>query len=269
MNLFIIKYHVRFIYNESNSIYEGSDRMQSGINVAIHVHKVNYYAGEEHILKNITGSFHEGTITTIVGPSGAGKSTLLKLCNGLLSFQSGEIYIKNKRIEQYHPIELRRNVGLALQSAPMINGTVYDNMNLPLKLQGKKIDLNEAEKLLDLVVLDKQMMNKHVKDLSGGQRQKVSIARTLVNRPEILLLDEITSSLDPVSQKEIEDLIVKINQHYGVTIVWITHNLRQALEIGDYTWVMMNGELVETGESSLLNHPKNERVQQFVKGELS
>jgi len=240
----------------------------TAIKTAIHFHNVNYYRKDEHILKNITGSFHEGTITTIVGPSGAGKTTLLKLCNGLLSYQSGDIYIRNQKLEDIHPIHLRRMVGMALQSAPMVSGKVYDNVNLPLRLKNQNMEEEEAIDLLVDVGLDSQLLYKNVKELSGGQRQKVSIARTLVNRPEILLLDEITSSLDRVSQKEIEDLIVKINQKYKVTIVWITHNLQQAIDIGHYTWVMMNGELIETGKSSLLKNPTNERVKQFVKGEL-
>jgi putative ABC transport system ATP-binding protein len=105
--------------------------------------------------------------------------------------------------------------------------------------------------------------------LSGGQRQKVSIARTLVNKPEILLMDEITSSLDRASKLEVEELISKINRKYKTTIIWITHNLQQALEIGDYTWVMMDGQVVETGESSLLEDPQNQRAKEFVKGVVS
>ncbi|WP_342431770.1 phosphate ABC transporter ATP-binding protein [Neobacillus sp. FSL H8-0543] len=235
---------------------------------AIHFNKVNFYSDDNHILKNITGSFYEGTITTLVGPSGAGKTTLLKLCNGLLSPDSGEIYIKDKKISSFAPVELRRLVGIALQSAPMINGDVLQNIGLPLTLQGKNLAEKAAKDLLKDVGLSEEFLHRNVRDLSGGQRQKVSIARTLVNHPRILLLDEITSALDRVSQKEIEELIVKINEKYGVTIVWITHNLQQAKEIGTYSWVMMEGEVIEAGKSELLNAPVNEKVIQFVKGEL-
>ncbi|MCH1624119.1 phosphate ABC transporter ATP-binding protein [Fredinandcohnia sp. SECRCQ15] len=232
------------------------------------LNQVNYFSGDVHILKNITGSFYAGEITTLVGPSGAGKTTLLKLCNGLLSYQSGEIYIKDKRINEYEPVELRRSVGIALQSAPMISGSVLDNLELPLVLQGKKLSTQNAKELLNDVGLSGEFLKRNSKELSGGQRQKVSIARTLVNRPRILLLDEITSALDRVSQAEIEALIVKINRKYGVAIIWITHNLQQALNIGAYTWVMMDGTVVEVGESNLLLSPKNERVRKFVKGQL-
>lgn len=236
---------------------------------AIHFQHVDYRIGDIEILKDITGSFPQGRITTLVGPSGAGKSTLLKLCNGLISPANGEIFVKDKAIGEYDPVELRRMVGMALQSAPMVNGTVYENLNLPLELQGQQLAKEEALELLEDVGLKGDLLERKVKELSGGQRQKVSIARTLVNKPEILLMDEITSSLDRASKLEVEELISKINRKYKTTIIWITHNLQQALEIGDYTWVMMDGQVVETGESSLLEDPQNDRVEEFVKGVVS
>ena len=96
--------------------------------------------------------------------------------------------------------------------------------------------------------------------------KKYRLPAHLINRSEILLLDEITSALDRSSLHEIEELIVKINRKYGTTIIWITHNLEQALSIGDYTWVLMNGQVIETGESDLLKSPTNENVKQFVQG---
>lgn len=220
------------------------------------------------IIKNISGSFAKGKITTLVGPSGAGKTTLFRLCNGLISPDSGQIIINDKPIDEYDPIILRRKIGLALQSATMLSGSVYKNLSLPLTLKGETLPEDDAKELLEDVSLGKDFLNRNINDLSGGQKQKVSIARTLVNRPKVLLLDEITSSLDRISQHDIEELIQKINQKYGTTIVWITHNLDQALTIGDYSWVMMAGEVIETGKSEFLNNPKDERVKRFIKGDL-
>ncbi|SDL84541.1 phosphate ABC transporter ATP-binding protein [Sediminibacillus halophilus] len=234
---------------------------------AVRLENVSYSADGQQILKQVTGSFPEGRITTLVGPSGAGKTSLFRLINGLRATTSGNIYVQEKPIEVYNPVELRRKVGVALQSATMINGSVFENLSLPLKLQGKELAQDEALDLLDLVGLKRDSIQQNIKDLSGGQRQKLSIARTLVNRPDVLLLDEITASLDRVSQQDIEELIIRINQNYGTTIVWITHNLQQAISLGDYTWVMIEGEVVETGDSSLLNNPSNEQVKRFVKGE--
>ncbi|AST89932.1 phosphate ABC transporter ATP-binding protein [Sutcliffiella cohnii] len=236
---------------------------------AIQFHDVHYKSEDGiHILRGITGSIIEGEVTTLVGPSGAGKSTLLKLCNGLLSPTSGEIRILNKNVYDYDPVQLRKEVGMALQSAPMVEGDVFHNLALPMLLQGKSLPENEAVKLLEDVGLEGEHLRRNIKDLSGGQRQKVSIARTLVNRPKILLLDEITSSLDQVSQKEIDELIVKISKKYGVTIIWITHNLQQALKVGTYAWMLKEGELLESGKSDLLHTSTNEHVQAFVKGEI-
>lgn len=245
------------------------ERRAISLKEAIRFDNVHYYSEEDvHIIKGITGAFYQGEITTLVGPSGAGKSTLLKLCNGLLSPTSGDILLNGKSIQSFTPVELRRNVGIALQSAPMINGDVYDNLSLPLQLRGESLSEQEAKKLLNVVGLGEEYLNRNVKDLSGGQRQKASIARTLVNKPEILLLDEITASLDQVSTKEINELIVKISEKYGTTIIWITHNLQQAITVGTYTWVVMKGELIESGTCNLLKTSTNEKVQAFVKGEL-
>lgn len=242
--------------------------MSSNQKAALEFKHVSFSDGDVQIINDITGFFVEGKITTLVGPSGAGKTTIFRLCNGLISPDKGEIFVRGHNINSYVPTELRRIVGLALQNATMLSGNVYKNLELPRTLQGNQLSEEEAKSLLLDVGLGEEFLYRDVKDLSGGQRQKVSIARTLVNKPDILLLDEITSSLDRVSKQEIETLITEINQKHRVTIIWITHNLQQALSIGNYTWVMMNGKLIESGESSLLNHPTNEKVKQFVKGEI-
>ncbi|GLC90258.1 putative ABC transporter ATP-binding protein YjkB [Lysinibacillus piscis] len=233
---------------------------------AIDFHNVSFTVQDKQILKMITGTFFKGKITTLVGPSGAGKTTLLKLCNGLLSPSAGQISINQQAIEQYEPTALRKQVGMALQAAPMITGTVFENLALPRTLQGKQLTQREAISYLHDVGLDDRFLNRTAQELSGGQQQKISIARTLINQSSILLLDEITSALDPQSVHDIESLITRINQKYQVTIIWITHNLRQALSIGHYTWVMMDGRLVESGDSSLLNAPTNPAVAQFIQG---
>lgn len=247
----------------------GAYRMKQLLNTAIHFQNVDFHVNDMHILKNITGSFTKGHITTLVGPSGAGKTTLIKMCNGLLSPASGMIYINSESITAFEPVALRRLVGLALQAAPMIKGSVYENLALPRILQNKTLTMEEACSFLDDVGLNEGFLHRKADELSGGQRQKVSIARTLINKSDILLLDEITAALDRHSAHEIEELIIKINRKYGVTIIWITHNLQQALTIGQDTWVMIDGKLIESGESEILQTSSNPLVQQFVQGALS
>lgn len=150
---------------------------------AIHFNEVNYSVDNIHILKGITGSFPQGKITTLVGPSGAGKTTLLKLCNGLKSPTAGDIYISDKQISEYNPVELRHMVGIALQNAPMINGSVFKNLALPLELQGKQMSEKEAINFLVDVGLDEEILHRNIRDLSGGNAKRyrllvhLSIAR--------------------------------------------------------------------------------------------
>lgn len=234
--------------------------------VAITFNQLSFSVNDRTILQPISGSIYKGKITTLVGPSGAGKTTLLKLCNGLLPPTEGTILINNQPIEQYEPTLLRRNVGIVLQSAPIIRTSVYENLALPRKLHKETLSKEEAISFLQDVGLDESFLFRQATELSGGQKQKLAIARTLINKPDILLLDEITSALDPASVHDIEELILKINKKYGATIIWITHNLEQAKQLSDFTWVLMDGQLVESGGYSILESSANPHVQQFLNG---
>ncbi len=235
---------------------------------AICFENVFFTSNKQQILENISGKIAEAKITAFVGPSGAGKSTLLKMCNRLISQTSGKIEVFNQPIEQFNPIELRREVGISLQSVPMINGTVFDNLNLPKKLQQATLSTRDAITILKDVGLDETFLKKDAKNLSGGQKQRVSIARTLINKSKILLLDEITSALDPTATKEIEQLILSLNKKYNVTIILVTHNIEQAIAISDEIWVLMNGSLIEICASNQLKNSSNPQIQQFLSGVL-
>ncbi|QCR33918.1 ATP-binding cassette domain-containing protein [Lysinibacillus sp. SGAir0095] len=240
--------------------------MKETFTSAIHFENVSYQVNQMSILDNISGTFYKGKITTLVGPSGAGKTTLLKMCNALISPTSGEIFIDSTSILSMEPTALRKNIGIVLQNAPIIRGTVFENIALPFTLQQKKLTENEAILFLEVAGIDHTFLYRQAEDLSGGQKQKLSIARSLVNKPKILLLDEITSALDPTSASEIEQLIFRINKESQVTIIWITHNIEQAKRIGDFTWIMMEGQLLESGKSNILSTSRNEQVQHFLNG---
>lgn len=241
--------------------YEGGGRL-----TAIQFDSVSLRANERDILHNISGAFPKGHITTLVGPSGAGKTTILKLCNGLISPTNGNIYIEGEAINKINPIVLRKKCGIVLQNAPIIRGTVFENLALPRQLHNEQLSETEALQLLQDVHLEANFLQREASELSGGQKQKLAIARTLANRPSILLLDEITSALDPTSTKEIEQLILHITKKFGVTTIWITHNMMQARNLGDYTWILQNGQLHASGDVTLLSKSDHPVIEQLLNG---
>lgn len=233
----------------------------------IQLEKINVTRNEHHILHDITCQFPSGTITALIGPSGAGKTTLLKLLNGLHSPTSGEIYFNDTPISNMDMLNLRRHAGMALQSAPMLPGTVFDNLNLPRTIAGDTLTEDEAVGLLTQVDLEDVPLTQDIKSLSGGQRQRLSIARTLVNQPRVLLLDEITSSLDPRSVKEVEKLIHSIHESQQVTIIWITHDVDQAVRATDRYIMLKDGCVEHIGDSKTLLHSQISAVREFIEGE--
>lgn len=233
----------------------------------IQLEKINVTRNEHHILHDITCQFPSGTITALIGPSGAGKTTLLKLLNGLHSPTSGEIYFNDTPISNMDMLNLRRHAGMALQSAPMLPGTVFDNLNLPRTIAGDTLTEDEAVGLLTKVDLEDVPLTQDIKSLSGGQRQRLSIARTLVNQPRVLLLDEITSSLDPRSVKEVEKLIHSIHESQQVTIIWITHDVDQAVRATDRYIMLKDGRIEHIGDSKTLLHSQISAVREFIEGE--
>lgn len=233
---------------------------------AIRLEEVHYTIEKKHIIRNVSGEISTGHVTALIGPSGAGKTTLLRLFNGLISPTQGEIYVKGQEIRQQSPIEVRRRVGIVLQNSPMMKGTVQDNLALPLKLRGRELSEERAVSTMERVGLNPSLLTQDARELSGGQQQKVSIARTLLNESEILLLDEITSSLDPASLQEIEELIMELNETEKITIVWITHNLQQASRVGGYFWVVADGELRQAGPKEEINTTQDDEIKRFLGG---
>lgn len=229
---------------------------------------VSFDIQEKHIIKDVSTTFESGKITALIGPSGAGKTTILKMINGLISPTTGDILIDDVSIQSLDLVELKKKIGLALQSAPMIQGTVYDNLNLPKTIFNQTLPKTEAVALLDSLNLETIDLDTDVKNLSGGQRQRLSIARTLVNQPKVLLLDEITSSLDPRSVREVEALIHKINDKYNVTVIWITHDVEQAKRATDSYCMLKDGEVVTTGCSTQLFETNHDILNAFLKGEI-
>lgn len=232
-------------------------------------HIIKYFTGsgqQRAVLNGITAKVSPGKITTLVGPSGSGKSTLLSLCNLLMTPDEGDIRVLGKPISEWEIPELRRKVALVFQDAPMLQGTVLYNLQTVERLHGTVLDGPAG--LLERVGLTRDLLEQKAQELSGGQRQRLALARTLANRPDILLLDEITSALDPASVKEVEELLLQMNKEEGTTMIWITHHMEQARRVGHETWLMIDGRLIEQADTErFFNAPQHSETRRFVAGE--
>ncbi|WP_261129441.1 phosphate ABC transporter ATP-binding protein [Bacillus sp. Marseille-Q3570] len=216
-------------------------------------------------LKDLSFGLEMQQITTVVGPSGAGKSSLLFLLNRLEEPASGDIYYKGQNIKALPVTKLRCEVGMVFQSAYLFDGTTEENIQYGPKLQGELQDC-DVDRLLDLVDLPRSFKTRHVTSLSGGEQQRVAIARTFANKPSVLLLDEATSALDIKTAEHIEELLFRLRDEKGVTIMMVTHNLKQAERMGEQTLYLEDGRLVEKGITlEMFEHPETQQFGQFLK----
>jgi putative ABC transport system ATP-binding protein len=218
------------------------------------------------IFDSLDLSISSGGITTLLGPSGSGKTSLLRLLNRLDEPDSGKIYYKDQPIISYDVQTLRREVGMVFQRQELFEGTVKDNVLFGPGLHGMEVDLEE---ILDRVGLAADARDRDVATLSGGQAQKVVIARALAVDPGVLLLDEPTANLDPTSTLQIEEVVTHLSRELGLTCVFVTHNVEQAKRVGDSAVVLIEGQVVEVGPiSDILANPRDPRTLRFARGEL-
>jgi putative ABC transport system ATP-binding protein len=222
------------------------------------------------VLKNISVEIRSNEIFTVVGPSGSGKSTLLRLLNRLEDMSEGSIFLDGQNIKEMDVINLRRKVGLVFQVPILFDGTVEKNILFSLKVKKETNYKGAAEKYIDLVGLDRSFLSRNSNELSVGQKQRISIARALTLKPEVLLMDEPTSALDPTATHNIEDLIFDLKSRIGLTIVFVTHDIEQAKRVGERGMVLVNGEKIEEGKiPDLFENPQNAITKKFVYGILT
>ena len=225
---------------------------------------------EVHALRNVSLKVEKGDIFGIVGYSGAGKSTLLRLVNLLEKPTSGSVKIEEREIINLSEKELnilRKNIGMVFQQFNLLESqTVYQNLKIPLIISEtpkNSID-KRIEELLDFVGL-KDKKNSSVSKLSGGQKQRIGIARALATHPKILLCDEATSALDPKTTKSILQLLKKINNEFGITILLITHEMEVVKEICNKVAVMQDGEIKEQGNIiEIFTNPQENITKNFI-----
>ncbi|RBW70651.1 ABC transporter ATP-binding protein [Bacillus taeanensis] len=217
-------------------------------------------------LHNVQFNVLQGQCLTIIGPSGAGKSSLLLLLNRMVTPIEGTIYYKERQLIDYDISKLRKEVGIVFQNPSLFEETVEDNLQYGPIINGDKWDVGDAHLLLDWVQLPKSYLTRPISQLSGGEQQRIALARVLANNPEVLLLDEVTSALDVKTIEVIESLLTILMVEKKKTIVMVTHDLQQAKRLGNHTLFIKDGRLVEHGETeSFFRSPQTEELRYFLK----
>ena len=238
------------------------------------VSKVNFWYGSKQVLFDISVGIATSKVTALIGPSGCGKSTLLRTLNRMHETVrnarlAGEILLDGQSILAQDVTQLRRRVGMVFQRPNPFPKSIYENVAYGLRINGSKIPLAEAvEKSLRHAALwdeVKDHLHKSAYELSGGQQQRLCIARALAVEPEVLLLDEPCSALDPISTAKIEELLVQLKDL--CTIVTVTHNMQQAARISDFTAFLLVGELIEFSPTPhLFTTPSDPRTEAYITG---
>jgi tungstate transport system ATP-binding protein len=211
-----------------------------------------------------------GEIFAIVGPSGAGKSTILRMMNFLEPPSEGRItyHMQDFSATQTMPITLRRKVTTVFQTSLLLNRSVWANIQFGLKLRKSQDSNQKIEDVLQRVGLN-ELSQRRARTLSGGEAQRVALARAMVIQPEVLLLDEPTTNLDPYNVSLIEDTVRELNNEKGTTIVVVTHNIFQAQRLAQRVGFLLNGELIEVaGVEEFFQDPKDSRTEAFIRGEM-
>ena len=218
------------------------------------------------ILDEVELDLPAGEIIALVGPSGAGKTSLIRLLNRLDDPVSGQIFYRERLITDYPVRELRRKIGFVFQAPVMFPGTVRNNLDIALELGGDQKD--EADDRVDatmsVVELDLELLHRDGDSLSGGEKQRVNIARALLASPEVLLMDEPTSALDPETADRLMDTIRRLSRERRLTIVMVTHRLSEARRASDRVIVMEGGRIIENGSTiDIFEGVTNPRVRAF------
>jgi len=246
----------------------------------IHVSNLNVWFGVNHVIKNLTVKLKPNAVTAVMGPSGCGKTTFIRAIDRLNeiiegSRTTGEIYIDGRNIysEQIDVFRLRRQVGMVFQKPNPFPKSIFDNVAFGPRIHkiadGEALQKIVESSLKEAALWDevKDRLKDSAFDLSGGQQQRLCIARALAVNPDIILMDEPCSALDPAATAKIETLMRKLAEKYSVIIV--THNMQQAARVSDFTVFLYLGELIEYGSTkSVFENPKSEMTEKYITGEF-
>lgn len=234
------------------------------------VANLNKFYGDWQALHDINFTLRKGEVLTLLGPSGSGKSTLLRTLNGLEDYKGGEIIFHDKKIvpTPKNWQLLRQKIGMVFQSYDLFpNLTVMENILLaPVKVEKRSETevAKEAKDLLKQVGMDKYA-DSYPRELSGGQKQRVAIVRALAMKPEIMLFDEITASLDPEMVRGVQEIVENLSKKYHMTMIIVTHQMNFASKIADQVLFLEKGRIIEsTPGTEFFNHPQTDRAKEFL-----
>jgi osmoprotectant transport system ATP-binding protein len=239
---------------------------QNGVAIAFREVSYRFSTGVE-LLDNLNLQVHRGETLVLLGRSGSGKTTTLKLINDLVSPTSGEVHVEGRPTKQWDPIRLRRGIGYVIQDAGLFpHFTVERNIGLVPTIEQWPVDRirNRVAELLQLVGLDSSLSNRYPRELSGGQRQRVGVARALAADPPILLMDEPFAALDPITRAELQQEFLSLQQRLQKTVVFVTHDLREALLLGTRIALMESGRLVTALSPDEFARSSDPLVKQYL-----
>lgn len=240
--------------------------MNEGI---IRFEHVSKFYGEKIALNDVSFEIQQGEFVSIIGSSGCGKTTLLRLINALNTPDKGKIYIYGKDISTVNQVELRRSIGYAIQEVGLFpHMTVKNNIEYLPHILGKKrcagMDLPSTERLMEITGLEPSLAGRYPAELSGGQRQRVGLARALAANPKILLMDEAFASVDEITRRKLQEEIQEIHKTLGITIVFVTHSIKEALILSDRLFVLQDGNILQDGTpEEVCRHPATEFVAEL------
>lgn len=237
----------------------------------ISVKNLTLVLGNNHsILQEVSFDAPARQITSLIGPSGSGKSTLLRCLNRLWEPPPGAVFLDGEDITRLDVLALRRRVGMLFQSAALFEGSVADNVAFGPALRGESLPPEQVAGLLEMAGLEAELARRPAAELSIGQAQRVALARTLANKPEVLLLDEPTSALDPAATRHVEDTILRLRDSLGLTVVWVSHAIEQVERTADWLVLLVAGQVVESGAPEhLLSGEHHHLTEDFAAGKLA
>lgn len=219
------------------------------------------------IIDDLNFTIHSEEFITLIGKSGCGKTTMLKLINGLIKPDSGKLFIKGKEINQWDIIQLRRSIGYVIQQIGLFpHMSIEDNIGyvLNIKKVSKQERAKQAKELIELVGLSSEYLKKYPRELSGGQNQRVGVARALAANPDIILMDEPFGAVDDITRRVLQEEILKLNERVKKTVVFVTHDIDEAFRLGSRIVLFDNGKIVQQGNrKEMIFNPRNKFVEDF------